>query len=948
MKKFLLPLFIFTVVFGFGSFFSNSRVRAADWGPSAPGYYNSVTVSPSTTVTAGTTLTVSGNIYGSVTLETDCPINPTTHAQGVAILEDPVTSAFYSLDAGASTNFSATQTQRGQGSRGCIYPSSPQPTINQYIYSFSVNINTTGLATGSHSVVFSGTTSGGLSNDVISPYTVSFTVQAPTPVLSADSDSVYTDNLAKDTLRITNGAGSSDAHLWYHAPTDSAGVFHDSGSMCSTDGSGACSNTYGPWQNNSAGSWQFYATVAGKQSNTISITFKPITSLVPNPLNFIFSGDQVISFKKGGQQIAAPEWVSNSPPVAVPSYAVNLGAKISNIRCSAITLDGNQWLYDSAVNCNAALGGVTLSAGDSKNFNVQITDPPHNSSQNLPPNTYNGYITITANGDFAFLEKNFPRDEGWAIIRGANAASSTASGTISVQYQVPLPAPACSASPNPIIAGQSTTLSAAGGDGANYSWNTGGGSPASGGGVNLPVSYSTTGTKTVTVTNPTDGQTGTCGVTVNAPAAPTGLTASPSCNGPGAQVALNWTGSTGATSYKIYRNGVNIGTTGATSFTDGTAAVNTSYSYTVSAVAGSSESVQSSPAVSATTPPVCPPPTPTLSVSVSANPSSGPSPLSSTLSALVSGTATGTINYSFWWNCSSASTDVATVSGACGSLPAPAGGSCALNGAGYKCNGVNANPQSTSANPYSPAGTYTAKVIAERGTAPSAESRTTIIVSPPLNNAPVVSNVRYIEPNYCTSGPEVTIKWDYSDPDNDPQASYHVEIDDTGSAWNSPFTADSTSLSGTSGEWSTGPNVLQFDTTYKARVQVTDARGATSNWVETSVPSNTWKTPKHAYPLVNFSFSAPKKNLPTQFTDGSTCYNNGNGQTACNNWNWVFGDGSPNSGQQNPSHTYTTINNFTATETVTDNIGGNNVSCSLSAPINIQQAAPAWKEVSPK
>ena len=89
------------------------------------------------------------------------------------------------------------------------------------------------------------------------------------------------------------------------------------------------------------------------------------------------------------------------------------------------------------------------------------------------------------------------------------------------------------------------------------------------------------------------------------PSAPTGLSATAG----NAQVVLGWTASANAQSYKIFRNGTQIGTSATTSYTDLTAANGTTYTYTVAAVNGSATSTQSS-GVSAT--PVAPPlPTPT-------------------------------------------------------------------------------------------------------------------------------------------------------------------------------------------------------------------------------------------------------------------------------------------------------------------------------------------------
>jgi hypothetical protein len=101
------------------------------------------------------------------------------------------------------------------------------------------------------------------------------------------------------------------------------------------------------------------------------------------------------------------------------------------------------------------------------------------------------------------------------------------------------------------------------------------------------------------------------------------------------------------------------------------------------------------------------------------------------LSANPSGTAVGTINYNFWYKCTYANADIAGATAACGTLTVPAAGACVNTpGVGYKCNGVSDDPKAIPAFSYSPASTYTAKVIVERGTAPNAQATATVTVSP--------------------------------------------------------------------------------------------------------------------------------------------------------------------------------------------------------------------------
>ncbi|MFY9462425.1 MAG: hypothetical protein WAP51_04470 [Candidatus Sungiibacteriota bacterium] len=108
----------------------------------------------------------------------------------------------------------------------------------------------------------------------------------------------------------------------------------------------------------------------------------------------------------------------------------------------------------------------------------------------------------------------------------------------------------------------------------------------------------------------------------------------------------------------------------------------------------------------------------TLLVSLAANPSSGTAPLNGVdLTATVSGTAQGTINYTFYCNRSDSGTNI-------------------TSGWAAKFDNTSENPKTAvDACNYSSGGTYTAKVIVERGSAPAAEARQTISVNDPLLSA---------------------------------------------------------------------------------------------------------------------------------------------------------------------------------------------------------------------
>ncbi len=76
-------------------------------------------------------------------------------------------------------------------------------------------------------------------------------------------------------------------------------------------------------------------------------------------------------------------------------------------------------------------------------------------------------------------------------------------------------------------------------------------------------------------------------VAVTVPKSPTGLTGTAQSS---SSASLSWSGSTGATSYAVLRNGVQVATTGGTAYTDSGLSASTSYIYSVRAVnsAGSS------------------------------------------------------------------------------------------------------------------------------------------------------------------------------------------------------------------------------------------------------------------------------------------------------------------------------------------------------------------------
>ena len=225
----------------------------------------------------------------------------------------------------------------------------------------------------------------------------------------------------------------------------------------------------------------------------------------------------------------------------------------------------------------------------------------------------------------------------------------------------------------------------------------------------------------------------------------------------------------------------------------------------------------------------------------------------------------------------------------------------------------------------------------------SAQDTVNVIVSGSVPNNP--GNVFVTQPNYCVSGPAATTEWTYSDPSGSPQSAYQVQIDDQGSFSSPEWDSGKVSCSGCRAN-STPQGYLAFNTIYKARVRVWNGYDITSGWTE----SSSWKTPIHAYPQTNFSFAGAipgQQNLipdlPIQFTDQSTCYNNQQNPVTCSSWLWNFDD-STTSTQRNPQHTYSQTNTYNVNLKATDSDG---INCSITKPVQVIELNPIWKEVNP-
>ena len=247
--------------------------------------------------------------------------------------------------------------------------------------------------------------------------------------------------------------------------------------------------------------------------------------------------------------------------------------------------------------------------------------------------------------------------------------------------------------------------------------------------------------------------------------------------------------------------------------------------------------------------------------------------------------------------------------------------------------------------------TYTYTLMCS-GNGSATQSATVNVSAPP----PTTSNVSITEPDYCASGPAVTMSWAYSDPAGSPQSAYQVQLDDSGS-FNS-INVDSGKTMSSSNAWFSGQGVLSFNTVYHVRVRTWSGYDVVSPWQDASScsgpgctggGSNSWKTPQYAYPQVDFTWTAnsilnnpsPPMNKPVQFNDATVFNGNPNGRQ----WGWVFGDGGSSS-TQNPAHTYTAEGTYYITLTATDN--ANQTCVRTKGPIIIQKPIPKWREIAPR
>ena len=363
---------------------------------------------------------------------------------------------------------------------------------------------------------------------------------------------------------------------------------------------------------------------------------------------------------------------TNSTSFSVSGLPSGVGSSFSNTSCNpscSSTLNMNASNAVTPGTYNVAVSG---SGGRSTSFNLTVTAPVP--TADIKANNSNGPITISYN---------------------ASATLTWSSGNAS----------SCSISPSGLTGTSGSQSTGNLTTGTTYTLNcTGAGGTAPADTVTVNVSQPPSPTANLTISdNPNGGFGSSVNISYNTAA------------------YLKWS-STNASSCSVSIGGW-TGTSNSSGQSTGNLTQSKTYVLSCTGAGGTSATDSVTANVAA----------PSLGVNFSVSPSSGNSPISSVFSSSVTGQAIGTINYNYWWNCGYNGTSVAGIETFCGALPNITPGGCASNANGYRCIGVNTNPQSTTHQYTCASGTcnYNAKVIIERGSALPVQSVVPVSVSLP-------------------------------------------------------------------------------------------------------------------------------------------------------------------------------------------------------------------------
>jgi hypothetical protein len=205
-------------------------------------------------------------------------------------------------------------------------------------------------------------------------------------------------------------------------------------------------------------------------------------------------------------------------------------------------------------------------------------------------------------------------------------------------------------------------------------------------------------------------------------------------------------------------------------------------------------------------------------------------------------------------------------------------------------------------------------------------------------------------------GTALTFNWTYSDPDNDPQAAYEVEVD-SDTSFLAPKFNHLVNLAGISyvldpsqddnADWLAN---LAWDATYYWRVKVADDQGGWSIWSA----SDSFQTPAHAYPNPYFTHQPvfPSIDEEILLSDNSKCYDDEDNFSPCrltsdSAYQWDFeNDGFTDSTIKGDATTsFPTVGIYRVKLTVSDSVGV----CQTfgDTPLNVQVPLPGYQEIPP-
>lgn len=205
---------------------------------------------------------------------------------------------------------------------------------------------------------------------------------------------------------------------------------------------------------------------------------------------------------------------------------------------------------------------------------------------------------------------------------------------------------------------------------------------------------------------------------------------------------------------------------------------------------------------------------------------------------------------------------------------------------------------------------------------------------------PIVTITQIDRPDYCSSGPEGIVTWQYSSPPGLAQKNWQLQV--AANPGFAPTTYDSGKMNGATTTASTGQGILDFNQTYWTRVKVWDIADNESAWSG----SGSFTTPPGPYPAASFTVnpSPPIAKQEATFTDTSD-YASGTPTLR----EWDFGDGSTESPGSSPTtHTYAdALSGITITLRVASTNSGADF-CTATKNFNVAKPIPTYKEVLPR